>query len=408
MAKKQGGANREIEDKRRRRAWDLVQIIVGPWLEKKFNFTFEDFDPSAIEGPLLVAINHASAYDPIFVARAFRKKPLTFIASEHILRLKPWGTLIDRYLSIIPHRKGARGSRTALIAMKRMKRGESIFLAVEGEQTWDGLPMPVMPFTGKLAKGSKATLITYMIEGAYLSAPRWSLSTRRGRVYGHPVNVYSPELLQGMSDEEVESAIAGDLAFDTYEWQRSQTGGPVSFRCAKGGNADGLERSVFGCPDCGRLGDLRSEGDGICCSCGFRIRLNDTGFFDQPAPFVTVADWQRSDRELLDKAINDIKGGNGRDVLFEDEDVTLRCIEDDHEDSEAARGRLALKYTSGEFRLCIGSREFAVADISNMTMVLANRVVFSDKSGYYELLADKNSRTNLRKYVIARDLLMRG
>ena len=37
---------------------------------------------------------------------------------------------------------------------------------------------------------------------------------------------------------------------------------------------------------------------------------------------------------------------------------------------------------------------------------LAGRIVFSDKSGYYELLSDKNNRTNLRKYVIARELLL--
>ena len=42
-----------------------------------------------------------------------------------------------------------------------------------------------------------------------------------------------------------------------------------------------------------------------------------------------------------------------------------------------------------------------------MTMVLAGRVVFSDKTGYYELLSDKKNRTNLRKYVIARELLVK-
>jgi hypothetical protein len=40
-------------------------------------------------------------------------------------------------------------------------------------------------------------------------------------------------------------------------------------------------------------------------------------------------------------------------------------------------------------------------------MVLADRVVFSDKSGYYELLSEKKSRTNLRKYVIAREMLIK-
>ena len=66
---------------------------------------------------------------------------------------------------------------------------------------------------------------------------------------------------------------------------------------------------------------------------------------------------------------------------------------------------MALIYKEENFVLTIGEHEFKVPGISNMTMVLAARVVFSDESGYYELRSEKSSKTNLRKYVIARDLL---
>ena len=186
---------REKADRRRRRSWDFSQIVIGPWMRRKFDFSCDDFEPADIEGPVIVAINHASAYDPILLGIAFRNKPLTFIASEHLLRMKTWGPVLDRHFRLIPHQKGARSSRTALVAMKRIKKGESIFLAVEGEQTWNGKSMPVTPYTGKLVKGSGATLVTYMIEGAYLSAPTWALETRKGKVFAHLVNVYSPETL---------------------------------------------------------------------------------------------------------------------------------------------------------------------------------------------------------------------
>ena len=275
-------------------------------MRNKFSFSFdESFEPADIEGPLLVAINHASAYDPLFVGAAFRNRPLTFIASEHILRSK-WGPFLDKYASIIPHQKGANGSRTALIAMKRMRKGESIFLAVEGEQTWNGRPGAVMPYTGKLVKSSGATLVNYRIEGAYLSAPRWALSTRRGKVYSWPAGVYGPEVLKEMSDEEVEQLIAKDLGFDTWEWQKSRPEGSVRYICAKGGNADGLERSVFTCPSCGAIGTLKSKGDSIGCSCGFRVRMEDTGFLED-GPFETVADWEDADRKKLAERIEEIR-----------------------------------------------------------------------------------------------------
>ena len=86
----------------------------------------------------------------------------------------------------------------------------------------------------------------------------------------------------GMSDEEVESAIAKDLWLDIWEWQKSQPGGPISYVPAKGGSTDGLERAVFTCPSCGSFGTLRSKGDTIGCTCGFKTRLNDTGFGRYP------------------------------------------------------------------------------------------------------------------------------
>jgi 1-acyl-sn-glycerol-3-phosphate acyltransferase len=289
--------------------------------------------------------------------------------------------------------------------MKRMKKGESIFLAVEGEQTWNGRPMPVMPYTGKLVKGSGATLVNYLLEGAYLSAPRWALSTRRGKVYGRPAGVYGPEVLKDMSDEEVEKLIAKDLGFDTWEWQKTRPEGPLGYKCGKGGNAEGLERSVFTCPACGAFGTLTSRGDSISCSCGFKMRMSDTGFFDPPEPFETIVDWEDFDRtSLRDKETVLL---SHEDDLFSDEDVSLFRIEDSHNDTEAAHGQLTLSCRDGSFILNIGDYSFDLKEISNMTMVLANRIVFSDASGYYELLAKKGSRTNLRKYVIARELLLK-
>ena len=79
MGKSDSKAEKEKTARQRRRFWDAVQLVLGGWLRNKFNFTFDkSFEPADIEGPVLVAINHASAYDPLFVGVAFRNKPLTF------------------------------------------------------------------------------------------------------------------------------------------------------------------------------------------------------------------------------------------------------------------------------------------------------------------------------------------
>ena len=101
-----------------------------------------------------------------------------------------------------------------------------------------------------------------------------------------------------------------------------------------------------------------------------------------------------------------MKRAAGEDVVFTDDRVVLHRIKDGHSDEEAARGRLTLSFAKEKFTLGIGEYSFELNDISGMTMVLANRIVFSDRSGYYELISDKKSRTNLRKYVIAREVLL--
>ena len=135
--------------------------------------------------------------------------------------------------------------------------------------------------------------------------------------------------------------------------------------------------------------------------------MSDTGFFEPAEPVETIVDWEKLDREALTARMKELRenGSAEETLIFADDNVTLVSIGDDHAEEEAAHGKVALIYKEENFVLTIGEHEFKVPGISNMTMVLAARVVFSDESGYYELRSEKSSKTNLRKYVIARDLL---
>ena len=417
MGKQSDNTTRDKDRRRRERFYRIATPPLGVFLKARFNYSCDrSFEPDDIDGPLIVCINHACAYDPLFAGAAFRRRPLTFIASETVVRDPKWGAFLTKYNSIIPHQKGRNANRTALAVIKRVRRGESIFLAPEGEQTWDGVSLEVRPSTAGLIRSCGATLVTYRIEGAYLAQPRWAYSPRKGRVYGHPVNVYTPETLGAMTDEEIEKAIEDDLNFDVWEWQKSQPGGPVRFRCSRGGSAEGLERAVCSCPECRRIGSLRTSGDRISCSCGFSLKLEDTGFFEQPGPFETIADWEEADRKLLaslleaEKKAAEPASGNEEEPargdaaeIFGDEDVVLAEIGSDHSAKEAARGRLTLACEGGDFVLGIGERSFRFGDIEEMMMVVAGRLLFSTKDGYYELFS---KTANMRKYLTAREIVM--
>ena len=150
---------------------------------------------------------------------------------------------------------------------------------------------------------------------------------------------------------------------------------------------------------------MRSDRDDIKCSCGFSVRMADTGFFEAPSPFETVCEWEDFDKKRLTEVMEDMSGKSGEHELFSDDDINLYTIEEEHNDEIAASGKLTLKCVDGDFVLSIEDKSFLLSDISEMTMALAGRIVFCDKNGYYELKTIKRSRTNLRKYVIARNLI---
>ena len=156
--------------------------------------------------------------------------------------------------------------------------------------------------------------------------------------------------------------------------------------------------------------DCRAD-DVICYPAADNLQMESNVFKNKPMWHVFDKQldgyWEKLDREALTAKMEDIleNGSSEETEIFADDNVTLIRIGEDHAEEEAAHGRLALIYKEGNFALTIGEHESGVPDISNMTMVLAARVVFSDKSGYYEIRSEKSSKTNLRKYVIARDLL---
>ncbi|MBO4235851.1 MAG: 1-acyl-sn-glycerol-3-phosphate acyltransferase [Firmicutes bacterium] len=414
--------------------WNLIEFVSKRAVAKRFDYSCEGFDFGTIEGPVFVVTNHVCAWDPFLVGLAFPDRQFAFVASEHVMRMPKYGKLIGKVMDIIPHRKAGGGTSSTRESLKRIKNGESIFIASEGEQTWDGKTKPVVKPTGKLIKKSGATLVTFRIDGGHLAMPRWADNARRGKVYAHHVNIYTPEELEEMTPEEVNAVINRDLAFDIWEWQREEeaaSGTMNKYIPAKGGLADGIERMLYICPTCKRLGTLRSSGDYVDCECGFKTRFTETGFPDPEEPFETLAEWSDWQDDVLEEMLgvagSDADGAAGdgmeADELFGDDGFVLIEIGNDHSEKTVANGRLSLGIggvatansgaeaersaetdgAPGEvLYIEVGGTRFTLNDISQMAMILAKRIVFSASGMYYEIRPhDMKGRMNLRKYLVA-------
>lgn len=203
---------------------------------------------------------------------------------------------------------------------------------------------------------------------------------------GHAVNVYSPEALKAMSASGVNAAINRDIYEDAWARQRQEN---TQF-CARA-LAENLEKALFICPGCGKLGALSSRGDSVrCASCGFERKITPAGTFEPREPFENIAHWDAWQRERMADGGSDFyKEG------FSDAFVTLSEITAGHSQKELCSGELR---GSADGISCAG-QSFDFADIADMSMITTKRLLFSARSRYYELRAEKPCC--LRKYLMA-------
>jgi len=387
---------------RHKRIYDFFAPILGRWIGGKFNFSTDGFDLSSIDGPVILIPNHSCAWDPLLISTAFCNRQMYFVASEHILRWRFWGPIISWLVAPIPRKKAFSAAGTVMAILRQIRAGHSVCLFAEGEQTWDGAAGHVFPTTGKLVKQSGATLVTYRLNGAYLSLPRWGKGVRKGKIEGSVTGVYPPEQLKTMKPEEIDSLIDRDIHSDVWKWQEEQKA-PVEFipQKKKFGAADRLDKMLFLCPSCKKLGGLKVSGDSISCGCGFSRKYLPTGYFDTVQPFKSLMEWDAWERAELPGIVSDIGKEAAEEqsaqIVFRDDGAALSRVENGHRDTQLSSGSLTLEHNGKEPILSAGDRSFPLSSIDTMALVLGSTLLFSMGEEYYQI---RSEETNLRKYLL--------
>ena len=360
--------------------WKTLRSLIKWPIRLLFSFSFETHE---LEHPALVVSNHVTNYDPLLVAMSFPKDMLYFVASEHLFRLGWVSKVISYLVAPIARRKGSKGFDAAMTCLRKIRAGHSVALFAEGETTWDGVTQEIYPATTMLAKASGGALVTYRIEGGYLTAPRWGKGIRRGKMRGYVVNVYPPEQLKGMKDDEIRALIDRDIHENTWEMQKAT---PVAYRSKNA--AERLEVTLCLCPKCNRIGTLHSHGDKLTCECGMEVCYNEYGLLEPAQPFKTVREWNLWQQEQL---VN--RNFEHDEKLFSDADLTLYEILEGHKIRPVEAGELSVDAEA----LSIGQLRFAHADISDLALVTTRKLLFTSSDRYYELRAKEP--LCLRKYL---------
>lgn len=351
----------------------VLRRVLRPVVKRKLNLETRE---ETIGKQFLLLSNHTTNWDPIIIALGISDH-MYFVASEHIFSWGMASSVIEALASPIPIFKGAPAAGTVLEVLERIKAGASIAIFAEGDRSFSGRTERIEPVIGKLAKNSGVSLVTYRIEGGYLTSPRWSDTYRRGRMKAGIVKVYEPGILKAMSVKEVNEAIRNDLHEDAYERQRL---GSAEF---KGKHlAEHLERVLFLCPKCRSAGNLVSSDDTLSCSCGLKVRIDSFGMLrGDDIPFGTVTEWDMWQRTEV-RSIAEVRRS---EVIFSDGNVRLCTIGREHERLYCSEGTLSI--TSEILR--IGEAEFPISSIPDMAIHGRGDLVFSCDKVNYELKSDK-------------------
>ena len=362
--------------------WHFFYPPVKAWITRKFRY---DPEVCTVKGPFLVLCNHNTDWDPFLLGCAFPEY-MSFVASEHIFRWRFAGKLILWLMAPIARLKGTTAGDTAMTMLRRLRKGVSVAMFAEGNRSFNGLTNPILPATGKLARSSGVTLVTYRLDGGYFTSPRWSDGLRKGKMTGRVVNVYAPETLKAMTADEVNAAIRRDLFVDAYAVQREEM---IPFRGKA--PAEHLETVLCRCPRCGKLGSLHSKGDLLRCGCGFAVRYNEYGFFEgEDAPFDNVTEWDAAQTaELL--ALADAAGDA---PIFSDDGMDLfEVFPDTHTETPLGSGSMTLYADRLE---CCG-QVFQLSDLSGFALLRAQIVDFSSDGRCFEVRSAQVRCT--RKYM---------
>jgi 1-acyl-sn-glycerol-3-phosphate acyltransferase len=180
-----------------------------------FGFRIIDREQMIQTGPVILAMNHQSFFDPPLAGNACNR-PIYFLAKKSLMTVPVLGWLLPK-LNVIPVE--IEGSdRSALKALIRILRaGEGVLFFPEGARTPDGNLQPALPGLGLVIAKTRAPVVPMRIFGAFDAWPiggKIRLWRRITIVVGEPIRFSDTDFQNGGRDiyarlsERVMDAIA--------------------------------------------------------------------------------------------------------------------------------------------------------------------------------------------------------
>ena len=186
--------------------WTLKRVLT-PLADLYFSLRCTGHE-SLPAGPFIVAGNHSSLLDWLFVAR-FVDRPIRFVLTREFYDQAGF-TALYRQLGVIPIRDGGIELSAVRQLLGTLERGEIVGVFPEGRITLDGALLPAQPGVIAIAARAGVPIVPTGVAGAFEAFPRDARVPRPRPVrirFGAPLPIPHAAGV----DRELQTELAGEL-----------------------------------------------------------------------------------------------------------------------------------------------------------------------------------------------------
>ena len=271
-----------------------------------FRYETEGMEKLGKNEPCLVLMNHTCFLDMEIAQRILFPRPLNIICSNDgfigFFGLMEW---LMRQIGCVPTQKYVSDLRLIPdmeYCLKTLK--SSVLMYPEAGYSFDGTATTLPRRMGILLKKLDVPVVMIETFGIYARNPLYNeLQIRKNaKVSAKARLLFTQEDVRELSVAKLTEGVETAFGFDHFKWQKES-----GLLIEQPFRADGLERILYKCPQCGAEGHMKGKGIHLTCNhCGKIWQLLPNGQMDAlegETEIAHIPDWYRWERQQVREEI---------------------------------------------------------------------------------------------------------
>lgn len=368
----------------------------------KVQFSY-DYDKKSLKGtPTVLLSAHSSRLEFVYTVYGFKKNDINMVCGYQNILKKG---LFQIFLSLGVISKYL--YQPDIVCVKNMykvlKHGGTLGLFPEGIQSTSGSTHPINPATAQFIKRSKSNVVVATSKGAYLATNRYSSDRKKGYIGIDYSLVFTPEMLNSLSENEIYERILEKLSYNDFEFNKTARNKYVG----KKPNSFGITKILYICPNCKKEHTLIVDNDTIVCNnCSFKAKVDEYyDLVDQSGQILPydIDKWYKWQRRIVSNQIKDDDFElTMKATLCELKLDKLRSVPDDRRTLSIGEVRLTNRSFTikGSLDGASADFEFDLRSIYSLTASTKGYLEFYHKNDYYMIIPENDDQC-LIKWTLA-------